>query len=158
MITQPQLEECLDVLTILMNVLDKRGWPPIFLTPSGSAPDNTSAISSVNIGHITVICFSHQQFHNQISRRCKRKKMFLPNPSIWISNSVSRGQCHLTHPQEVFLSHFSLYVHTSGLKPNSFHFLNQINIQPVIVVLTQRAVPSANELHRLTESLKMSQY
>ena len=25
------------------------------------------------------------------------------------------------HPQEVFLAQFSLYVHKSGLKPNSFH-------------------------------------
>ena len=27
------------------------------------------------------------------------------------------------HPQEVFLAQFSLYVHKSGLKPHSFHFI-----------------------------------
>ena len=27
------------------------------------------------------------------------------------------------HPQEVFLARFSLYVHKSGIKPDSFHFI-----------------------------------
>ena len=27
------------------------------------------------------------------------------------------------HPQEVFLAQFSLYVHKSGLKPDSFHYI-----------------------------------
>ena len=41
-----------------------------------------------------------------------------------ISNPVSGGQCHLIHltSQEVFLAQFSLYVHSGGLKPDSFHF------------------------------------
>ena len=29
------------------------------------------------------------------------------------------------HPQEVLLAHFSLYVHKSGPKPDSFHFLDR---------------------------------
>ena len=54
----------------------------------------------------------------------------MPYHSQWprrsvLSNSVSGGQCQLTeshHPQEVLLVQFRLYVHTSGLKPDSFHF------------------------------------
>ena len=44
-----------------------------------------------------------------------------------ISNPVSGGQCHASHPshhlQEVLLAQFSLYVHEGGLKPHSFHFI-----------------------------------
>ena len=35
--------------------------------------------------------------------------------------AVSSQSSH--HPQEVLLAQFSLYVHKSGLKPGSFHFL-----------------------------------
>ena len=37
---------------------------------------------------------------------------------VW--RTVSSNSSH--HPQEVLLAQFSLYVHTSGLKPDSFHF------------------------------------
>ena len=38
---------------------------------------------------------------------------------VW--RTVSSQSSH--HPQEVLLAQFSLYVHTSGLKPDSFHFI-----------------------------------
>ena len=38
---------------------------------------------------------------------------------VW--RTVSSQSSH--HPQEVLLAQFSLYVHKSGLKPDSFHFL-----------------------------------
>ena len=42
--------------------------------------------------------------------------------------SVSGGQCHHHHPQEVLLAQFSLYVHKSGLKADSFHFISFVSI------------------------------
>ena len=77
----------------------------------------------------------------------KETKMFLPHPRVKISivgslrdrevaysasdhqgsnfescvwRAVSSQSSH--HPQEVLLAQFSLYVHKSGLKPDSFHF------------------------------------
>ena len=41
-----------------------------------------------------------------------------------VRKAVSSHSSH--HPQEVFLAQFSLYVHKSGLKPDSFHFLKRI--------------------------------
>ena len=38
---------------------------------------------------------------------------------VW--RAVSSHSSH--HPHEVLLAQFSLYVHKSGLKPDSFHFL-----------------------------------
>ena len=38
---------------------------------------------------------------------------------VW--REVSSHSSH--HPQEVLLPQFSLYVHKSGLKPDSFHFI-----------------------------------
>ena len=38
---------------------------------------------------------------------------------VW--RTVSSQSSH--HPQEVLLAQFSLYVHKSGLKPDSFHFI-----------------------------------
>ena len=38
---------------------------------------------------------------------------------VW--RTVSTHSSH--HPQEVLLAQFSLYVHKSGLKPDSFHFI-----------------------------------
>ena len=79
----------------------------------------------------------------------KETKMFLPHPLLKLSivgslrdrevawsasdrqgsnfescvwRAVSSHSSH--HPQEVLLAQFSLYVHKSGLKPDSFHFLN----------------------------------
>ena len=78
----------------------------------------------------------------------KKKKMFLPHPLMKLSivgslrdrevacsasdrqgsnfescvwRTVSSHSSH--HPQEVLLAQFSLYVHNSGLKPDSFHFI-----------------------------------
>ena len=77
----------------------------------------------------------------------KETKMFLPHPRVKVSivgslrdrevacsasdrqgsnfescvwRAVSSQSSH--HPQEVLLAQFSLYVHKSGLKPDSFHF------------------------------------
>ena len=77
----------------------------------------------------------------------EEKKMFLPHPLLKLSvvgslrdrevacsvsnfqglnfescvwRAVSSHSSH--HPQEVFLAQFSLYVHKSGLKPDSFSF------------------------------------
>ena len=79
----------------------------------------------------------------------KETKMFLPHPRVKVSivgslrdrevaysasdrqgsnfescvwRTVSSHSSH--HPQEVLLAQFSLYVHKSGLKPDSFHFLS----------------------------------
>ena len=78
----------------------------------------------------------------------KETKMFLPHPLVKLSfvgslrdrevacsssdlqsfnfesrvwRAVSSHSSH--HPQEVLLAQFSLYVHRSGLKPDSFHFI-----------------------------------
>ena len=78
----------------------------------------------------------------------KETKMFLPHPRVKVSivgslrdrevacsasdrqdlnfescvwRKVSSQSSH--HPQEVLLAQFSLYVHTGGLKPDSFHFI-----------------------------------
>ena len=78
----------------------------------------------------------------------KETKMFLPHPRVKVSivgslrdrevacsasdrqgsnfescvwRAVSSQSSH--HPQEVLLAQFSLYVHKSGLKPDSFHFI-----------------------------------
>ena len=77
----------------------------------------------------------------------KETKMFLPHPRVKVSivgslrdrevacsasdrqgsnfescvwRTVSSHSSH--HPEEVLLAQFSLYVHKSGLKPDSFHF------------------------------------
>ena len=77
----------------------------------------------------------------------KETKLFLPHPRVKVSivgslrdrevacsasdrqgsnfescvwRTVSSQSSH--HPQEVLLAQFSLYVHRSGLKPDSFHF------------------------------------
>ena len=42
---------------------------------------------------------------------------------VW--RTVSSQSSH--HPQEVLLAQFSLYVHKSGLKPDSFHFSSSSN-------------------------------
>ena len=64
----------------------------------------------------------------------KETKMFLHHPCVKVSivgspnfescvwRTVSSQSSH--HPQEVLLAQFSLYVHKSGLKPDSFHLLS----------------------------------
>ena len=81
----------------------------------------------------------------------KETKMFLPHPRVKVSivgclrdrevacsasdrqgsnfescvwRTESSQSSH--HPQEVLLAQFSLYVHKSGLKPDSFHFIATI--------------------------------
>ena len=82
----------------------------------------------------------------------KETKMFLPHPRVKVSivgslrdrevacsasdrqgsnfescvwRTVSSQSSH--HPQEVLLAQFSLYVHKSGLKPDSFHFISLLH-------------------------------
>ena len=82
----------------------------------------------------------------------KEAKLFLPHPRVKVSivgslrdrevacsasdrqgsnfescvwRTVSSQSSH--HPQEVLLAQFSLYVHKGGLKPDSFHFNQNIN-------------------------------
>ena len=43
------------------------------------------------------------------------------NFKLCVWSAVSSHSSH--HPQEVLLDQFSLYVHKSGLKPDSFHFV-----------------------------------
>ena len=43
---------------------------------------------------------------------------------VW--RTVSSQSSH--HPQEVLLAQFSLYVHKSGLKPDSFHFCHPLQV------------------------------
>ena len=89
----------------------------------------------------------------------KETKMFLPHPRVKVSivgslrdrevacsasdrqgsnfefcvwRTVSAQSSH--HPQEVLLAQFSLYVHKSGLKPDSFHFYNLLGCILGIVV------------------------
>ena len=81
----------------------------------------------------------------------KETKMFLPHPRVKVSiagslrdrevacsasdrqgsnfescvwRTVSSQSSH--HPQEVLLAQFSLYVHKGGLKPDSFHFDDEL--------------------------------
>ena len=83
----------------------------------------------------------------------KKTKMFLPHPRVKVSivgslrdrevacstsdpqgsnfescvlRTVSSQLSH--HPQDVLLAQFSLYVHKSGLKPDSFHFYITFNL------------------------------
>ena len=78
----------------------------------------------------------------------KETQMFLPHPLVKLSivgnlrdRNVACSDSHLQglnlescvwtavsshsyhHPQEFILARFSLYVHKSGLKPDSFHFI-----------------------------------
>ena len=47
---------------------------------------------------------------------------------VW--RTVSSQSSH--HPQEVLLAQFSLYVHKGGLKPDSFHFISNLNVQLMV--------------------------
>ena len=87
----------------------------------------------------------------------KETKLFLPHPRVKVSivgslrdrevacsasdrqgsnfescvwRTVSSQSSH--HPQEVLLAQFSLYVHKSGLKPDSFHFISSDTLCPVL--------------------------
>ena len=92
----------------------------------------------------------------------KETKMFLPHPRVKVSivgslrdrevacsasdrqgsnfescvwRTVSSQSSH--HPQEVLLAQFSLYVHKSGLKPDSFHFIyNELQTRSSIILTT----------------------
>ena len=84
----------------------------------------------------------------------KETKMFLPHPRVKVSivgslrdrevacsasdrqgsnfescvwRTVSSPSSH--HPQEVLLAQFSLYVHKGGLKPDSFHFISNMEVR-----------------------------
>ena len=49
---------------------------------------------------------------------------------VW--RTVSSQSSH--HPQEALLAQFSLYVHKGGLKPDSFHFCDQVTPERLIHV------------------------
>ena len=93
----------------------------------------------------------------------KETKMFLPHPLVKLSivgslrdrevacsasdlqglifeccvwRAVSSHLSH--HPQEVLLAQFSLYVHKSGLKPDSVHFLAQYVIHVEIRIFRMK--------------------
>ena len=61
-----------------------------------------------------------------------------PNFESCVWRTVSSQSSH--HPQEVLLAQFSLYVHKSSLKPDSFHFLATLQCDtgggPRVVVST----------------------
>ena len=90
----------------------------------------------------------HARIQGSFPGGLKATKMFLPHPLVKLSivgslrdrevacsasdlqglnfescvwRAVSSHSSH--HPQEVFLARFSLHVHTSGLKPDSFNFI-----------------------------------
>ena len=56
---------------------------------------------------------------------------------VW--RTVSSQSSH--HPQEVLLAQFSLYVHKSGLKPDSFHITRQIPSIFSIYILNTISAP-----------------
>ena len=82
----------------------------------------------------------------------KKTKMFLPHPRVKVSivgslrdrdrevacSASDRQGSNLEscvgrtvsshHPQEVSLAQFSLYVHKGGLKPDSFHFILDLQL------------------------------
>ena len=49
---------------------------------------------------------------------------------VWRAVSIHSSY----HPQEVLLAQFSLYVHKSGLKPDSFSFLEFILVYMVMII------------------------
>ena len=54
---------------------------------------------------------------------------------VW--RAVSSHSSH--HPQEVLLAKFILYVHKSGLKPDSFHLLLEMGIFAIILTANSQA-------------------
>ena len=104
----------------------------------------------------------------------KETKMFLPHPRVKVSivgslrdqevacsasdrqgsnfescvwRTVSSQSSH--HPQEVLLAQFSLYVHKSGLKPDSFHFIsfpsNTNLVRNSVHLLVKTTAPSVKQ-------------
>ena len=103
----------------------------------------------------------------------KEAKMFLPHPLVKLSivgslrdrevaysasdlqglkfescvwRAVSSHTSH--HPQEVLLAQFSLYVHKSGLKPDSFHF----SMSPFLICLCIGSFVFSSLLYSLAHS------
>ena len=77
-------------------------------------------ISQVRISHVTwTNCLPNccnSLFQSRILLSCFR------NPTL--SQTCLEGSVISSHhPQEVLLAQFSLYVHKSGLNPDSFHFI-----------------------------------
>ena len=92
----------------------------------------------------------------------KETKMFLPHPRVKLSivgsirdrevacsasdrqgsnfESCVRRTVSYHHLQGVLLAQFSLYVHKGGLKPDSFHFIRQIDLILRIIKGTKSAI------------------
>ena len=69
---------------------------------------------------------------------------------VW--RTVSSQSSH--HPQEVLLAQFSLYVHKSGLKPDSFHFICRqkclhVNMSLSLLIHKQRLSTGDNQSSRV---------
>ena len=103
----------------------------------------------------------------------KETKLFLPHPRVKVSivgslrdrevacsasdrqgsnfescvwRTVSSQSSH--HPQEVLLAQFSLYVHKSGLKPDSFHFIYRLYVAHICRFSTQNWTRRCNVYSR----------
>ena len=95
----------------------------VYLSPDLMVRDRGRVEGSNSRGRVVV---STAAFHARVRGLVsglgglKETKMFLPHPPVKVSGEPSSRSFH--HPQEVFLAQFSLYVHKSGIKPDSFHF------------------------------------
>ena len=117
-------------------------------TPAGGGPGVVVSTAAI-----------HARVWFPVSAVWKKHKMFLPHPRVKVSivgslrdrevacsasdrqgsnfescvwRTVSSQSSH--HPQEVLLAQFSLYVHKSGLKPDSFHFSHASSVFPTFVL------------------------
>ena len=97
----------------------------------------------------------------------KKTKMFLPHPRVKLSidlqclnfescvwRAVSSHSSH--HPQEILLAQFSLYVHKSGLKPDSFHFILLCRNSMVLPIYNSRNVLALIIIYMYTSGFEIS--
>ena len=97
----------------------------------------------------------------------KKTKMFLPHPLVKLSidlqclnfescvwRAVSSHSSH--HPQEILLAQFSLYVHKSGLKPDSFHFILLCRNSMVLPIYNSRNVLALINIYMYTSGFEIS--
>ena len=91
------------------------------------------SILDIRIWRLQTSVYRHQDL--QVGSNKKNVSNFQPpEVRVRISNTVSAGQCHLIHLQEVLLAQFSQYVHRGGLKPHSFHFLKSRHLYSVLML------------------------
>ena len=62
------------------------------------------------------------------------------------------------HPQDVLLAQFSLYVHKSGLKPDSFHFYGAANYAHNYAASVRVHIPCVDTNPELFITLKTQRY